>query len=253
MILLCFALALNIILLGIGEDALWLKQIHFERPNIANKLLLTNMRFYHKHYLHQGDTAISRCLEAAAARIYTHRSVPDKMKDAFRRESARALVKEIAHEKDDKDWTAKDSAYQNPLALNAAHEQMLRDFAEDEGEDEELAEAYSREFNDEEFVSDSKEPSLADAYVSIRRQSIQEFDPDETGAAQNDEPRQQRRRMSKYESLVRVGGQRLLHTLKEDSIRRFSQAPAGENLAHVLSAVGEEESDDDASLSEYSA
>jgi hypothetical protein len=70
-----------------------------ERSNIANKVLLNQMKFYHKHCIQQGDIAISRCIESTAVRIEQKRSVPLDMQNVFRTESARALVKQIADEK----------------------------------------------------------------------------------------------------------------------------------------------------------
>jgi len=168
-----------------GEDALWLQQIHRDRPQVATKVLLYQMKFYHKHYVNQGDTAVSRCIEATAGRIDEQRSIPADMRRVFRTESAKILVHEIAK-------TGKETHTQYGLSgrrheqfrtIVPSHESMLRAMAQDSGEDKKLADELAREFVGEDLREDAAADSLfnevfADEYVKNRRESLTMSDVD---------------------------------------------------------------------------
>jgi len=164
-----------------GEDALWLKKVHKKGgpPKAANEVLLNQMKFYHKHYIQHGDTAMSRWLESTALRIYEHRAVPLGMQNAFRRQSAQALIHSIADRMREPEAPEEEDGGFNATDLSPAHERMLRDLAEDEGEDKVLAGRLSLElaqrlgFDDaDDTISTGDEETLADAYIRERRQSI---------------------------------------------------------------------------------
>lgn len=99
------------------------------------------MKFYNKYYIHSGNTAVARCIESTALRIDTDRSVPDDMQQTFRRKSKTALVHEIAERKrlqDSSDFSTTSEGNQ----INPAHERILRELLEDDGEDQDLAQQF---------------------------------------------------------------------------------------------------------------
>lgn len=159
---------------------LWLQEINADRPKVAKRILLNQMKFYNKYYINSGNTAIARCIESTAVRIDENRAVPLDMQEVFRRGSAVPLVHKIA------DRARENSSESLPNAeieeLNQAHEAMLRSLAEDDGQDEDLAQSYL-ENNKESLLglSDScgsekggeeNEETLAEAYIRERRRSI---------------------------------------------------------------------------------
>ena len=159
---------------------LWLQNINADRPKVAKSILLNQMKFYNKYYINSGNTAIARCIESTAVRIDENRAVPLDMQEVFRRGSAVPLVHKIA------DRARENSSGSLPNAeieeLNQAHEAMLRSLAEDDGQDEDLAQSYL-ENNKESLLglSDSSgsekggeedEETLAEAYIRERRRSI---------------------------------------------------------------------------------
>jgi hypothetical protein len=159
---------------------LWLQEINADRPAVAKKILLNQMKFYNKYYINSGNTAIARCIESTSVRIDENRSVPMDMQDVFRRGSAVALVNNIANRA--REQSAGPVQTDEFDELNKAHESMLRQLAEDEGQDEVLAKSYRIE-NEEALlgVSDSSGPeknddedeeTLAEAYIRERRRSI---------------------------------------------------------------------------------
>lgn len=165
-----------------GEDALWLKQMHNnERPKVATKVLLKQMKFYHKHYIHQGDTAISRCIEATAGRIDEKRSIPADMRRVFGDDRAKHLVHEIA-EHGREVQSEYSHRHERFGTIVPSHESMLRALAQDDGEDKNLAKELSQEFigtNADDNESDMLSSELlADEYIRHRRESLLVSDDD---------------------------------------------------------------------------
>jgi len=152
-----------------GEDALWLRQINKDRPTVGSNLLLKQMQYYHKYYIQQGDTAISRCIVSTAKRIDNHQSVPTEMRNVFRKKSNAALVHEIAEKKGGGRFDD----------IKPSHESMLRALACDIGQDDDLADELSSEIfgsdppssNDDSNKSKSGE-MLANEYIRYRRESL---------------------------------------------------------------------------------
>lgn len=148
-----------------GEENLWLKDIHSVKPQIANKILLSQMTYYKKYYKKRGDTAILRCIEAAALRISEHRSLPKDMGQVFDKKESIGIVNEILEEQ------------RSCLTITKAHEKMITDLAADGGQDEILAKEYFDEIvemGDEPFegTEDSSSEFLGQAYIEERRRSI---------------------------------------------------------------------------------
>ena len=149
-----------------ADSHLWLKKKGHERPNTANKILVGQMKFYNKHYIQQGSTAISRCIESTALRIDSHLSVPDDMRAMFRRESKTALVHEIAERKRLHDSSHLSVSSEN--TINDAHLRILREMLEDDGEDEDLARQFLEDSDNGFEAGDGKSEhrkSILDAYI----------------------------------------------------------------------------------------
>ena len=163
-----------------GEDALWLKAINKERPTVATNLLLKQMQFYHKHYINQGNTAISRCIESTAHRIDNNQSLPSDMQKVFRQKAAAALVHTIAEKKRQGAFPG-DRPTGRFHHIKSSHESMLRALACDDGQDKDLAEELRKEICVETFTelpdnrgesASSSDEKLADEYVKYRRESL---------------------------------------------------------------------------------
>jgi hypothetical protein len=178
------------------------------------------MKFYNKHYIDQGDTAISRGIESAALRIDEKRAVPGFMEDTFqKRTSVRIMVHDIAGRKRLGNGNVPSRENIDETRISAAHEQMLRELAEDDGQDEELSEWFEKEFAEDLGLVNSSDngvnpegESLADAYIRERKASLSE---DDNGT--NNE----RRRGSRTASLIREGSKRLGDMLKTERAERF--------------------------------
>ena len=133
---------------------------------MANKILVGHMKFYNKHYIQSGSTAIARCIESTALRINDGGSVPADMEKTFRRESKYALVREIAERTRLKE--SSEFSHTSENHISKAHEQILRELLEDDGEDEDLARQFLEEsemgFSPFDGAKDNRS-SIIDAYV----------------------------------------------------------------------------------------
>jgi hypothetical protein len=201
------------------------------------------MKFYNKYYIDQGDTAISRGIESAALRIDEKRAVPGFMEDTFqKRTSVRIMVHDIAERK--RLWNGNVHSRENKdeTRISAAHEQMLRELAEDDGQDEELSIWFEKEFAEDLGLVNSidngvntEEESLADAYIRERKASLSE---DDNGTNNG------RRRGSRRSSLIREGSKRLGDMLKTERAERFGLKREGgvpRNLALLLEGATDSE------------
>lgn len=191
---------------------------------MANKVLKGHMKYYSKHYIHKGNTAITRCIESTALRIDEQRiTTPKDMQDTFRRKSAVAMIHAIAENKRTSDSTH-DKALRGKSAeciMAPAHEILLRELAEDEGQDEALAQQYLDETMEVLGLDDldtaiKEEQSLATSYIRERRKSLLKDDDASNTTMGNS------RRPSVGLKMIVNGGPLLLkaiqETVKEDSV-----------------------------------
>ena len=131
------------------------------------------MTYYKKYYKKKGDTAILRCIEAAALRISENRSLPTDMGQVFDKKESIYIVNGILEEQ------------QHCLTMTKAHEKMILDLAADGGQDEKLAKDYFdeiAEIGDEPFegTEDSSSELLGQAYIEERRRNILNTNIDDT-------------------------------------------------------------------------
>lgn len=209
-----------------GEDHLWLKKKGHERPNIANKILVGQMKFYNKHYIQKGSTAISRCIESTALRIDDNRSVPDDMQTLFRRKSKTALVHDIAERK--RRRGSCDFSITSDHQINEAHERILRALLEDDGEDEDLAQKFLEESDNAFEPEDGKKEnrqSILEAYISGSRERLRvptkKGNPD-AGDEQPEAPRS-------YDSKIRRASSSLQKVMSEMKIIEDEETSNGDS------------------------
>lgn len=121
-----------------GEDNLWLQQVRGNRPKMVNKLLRKHMDFFPTIYASQGNTAIMRCVKAAAKRIDINEGIKDELLD-LRRGSAKLAITKVLQKAD---GSGHISAASSNREYTKPHEEILMALANDEGEDEALAAEY---------------------------------------------------------------------------------------------------------------
>jgi len=134
---------------------------------MANKVLVGQMKYYNKYYIDSGNTAISRCIESTALRIDEGRSVPDDMQKTFRRDSKISLINDIADRKRQNSVSSKGGA-SSEHQINEAHERILRELLEDDGEDNALAKQFLEESELGFHVDDGEREnrkSILEAYI----------------------------------------------------------------------------------------
>lgn len=204
------------------------------------------MKYYSKHYIQKGNTAITRCIESTALRIDEQRiTIPKDMQDTFRRKSAVAMIYAIAENKRASDGTH-DKALRGKSAeciMAPAHEKLLRELAEDRGQDEALAQQYLDETMEVLGLDDldtavKEEESLATAYIRERRKSLLKDDDASDSTMSN------ARRPSVGLDMIVKGGPLLLKAIQE-TITEDNMAIADDDASEAsLSSMDDEASQD---------
>lgn len=123
-----------------GEDHLWLQKVRGTKPRVLNKMLRSHIDFFPKYYKGKGNNAMVRCVRAAAKRIEDNKGISAEMQETYKkRKSAWDALQQVT-QMDDTELSIP-SDHLN-VCVAETHAQLLKDLAEDEGQDAEAAAAY---------------------------------------------------------------------------------------------------------------
>ncbi|CAB9513406.1 expressed unknown protein [Seminavis robusta] len=143
-----------------GEDHLWLQKVRGTKPRVLNKMLRSHIDFFPRHYMNRGNNAMVRCVRAAAKRIEENKGINMEMHRTYHRQgSARNALRLVIEMNSTTGQTIPSGHFAD------AHQQMLKELAQDEGQDEQSAAVYLKQNKELLGIEDHDTGDLIDAYL----------------------------------------------------------------------------------------